>query len=83
MLVACVPNLGRFTREAPSCGDYMPTAKTTLLPATTASTSKKGLHFIARLDDTLSGQTAMQLVRNGRADDVLDYIDAVDIGVHT
>lgn len=29
-----------------------------------------------------SGQTAMQLVRNGRAEDVLDYIDAVDSGVH-
>jgi hypothetical protein len=29
-----------------------------------------------------SGQTAMQLVRNGRADDVLDFIDAVDAGVH-
>ncbi|OYU86392.1 MAG: hypothetical protein CFE29_28535 [Bradyrhizobiaceae bacterium PARB1] len=29
-----------------------------------------------------SGQTAMQLVRNGRADDVLDYVDAVDAGVH-
>jgi hypothetical protein len=29
-----------------------------------------------------SGQTAMQLVRDGRADDVLDYIDAVDAGVH-
>lgn len=29
-----------------------------------------------------SGQTAMQLVRGGRADDVLDYIDAVDAGVH-
>ncbi|WP_027155212.1 MbcA/ParS/Xre antitoxin family protein [Mesorhizobium sp. WSM2561] len=29
-----------------------------------------------------SGQTAMQLVRSGRADDVLDYIDAVDAGVH-
>lgn len=29
-----------------------------------------------------SGQTAMQLVREGRADDVLDYIDAVDAGVH-
>ncbi len=29
-----------------------------------------------------SGQTAMQLVRAGRADDVLDYIDAVDSGVH-
>ena len=28
-----------------------------------------------------SGQTAMQLVRSGRADDVLDYIDAVDAGV--
>ena len=29
-----------------------------------------------------SGQTAMQLVRSGRADEVLDYIDAVDAGVH-
>jgi hypothetical protein len=29
-----------------------------------------------------SGHTAMQLVRNGRADEVLDYIDAVDAGVH-
>jgi uncharacterized protein (DUF2384 family) len=29
-----------------------------------------------------SGQTAMQLVRGGQADDVLDYIDAVDAGVH-
>ncbi|MEP7454193.1 hypothetical protein [Phyllobacterium sp. SB3] len=29
-----------------------------------------------------SGQTAMQLVRNGRSDDVLEYIDAVDAGVH-
>lgn len=29
-----------------------------------------------------SGFTAMQLVRDGRADDVLDYIDAVDAGVH-
>lgn len=29
-----------------------------------------------------SGQTAMQLVREGRADEVLDYIDAVDAGVH-
>lgn len=29
-----------------------------------------------------SGMTAMQLVRDGRADDVLDYIDAVDAGVH-
>jgi hypothetical protein len=24
----------------------------------------------------------MQLVRNGRVDEVLDYIDAVDAGVH-
>lgn len=30
----------------------------------------------------LSGQTAMQLVKSGRADDVLEYIDAVDAGVH-
>lgn len=29
-----------------------------------------------------SGQTAMQLVKGGRADDVLDYIDSVDAGVH-
>jgi uncharacterized protein (DUF2384 family) len=29
-----------------------------------------------------SGQTAMQLVRAGRAGEVLDYIDAVDAGVH-
>ena len=29
-----------------------------------------------------SGQTAMQLVRAGHVDDVLDYIDAVDAGVH-
>jgi Protein of unknown function (DUF2384) len=29
-----------------------------------------------------SGQTAMQLVRSGHADDVLDFIDAVDAGVH-
>jgi uncharacterized protein (DUF2384 family) len=29
-----------------------------------------------------SGQTAMQLVRNGRGDEVLDYIDAVDAGLH-
>ncbi len=29
-----------------------------------------------------SGLTAMHLVRNGRADEVLDYIDAVDAGVH-
>lgn len=28
-----------------------------------------------------SGQTAMQLVRDGRADEVLDYIDAVDAGI--
>src|SRR5258708_9667346 len=29
-----------------------------------------------------SGQTAMQLVRGGRADEVLEYIDAVDAGIH-
>jgi hypothetical protein len=29
-----------------------------------------------------SGRTAMQLVRDGRADEVLDYIDAVGAGVH-
>ena len=29
-----------------------------------------------------SGQTAMRLVRDGRASEVLDCIDAVDAGVH-
>jgi hypothetical protein len=29
-----------------------------------------------------SGQTAMHLVRSGRVDEVLDYIDTVDAGVH-
>jgi len=29
-----------------------------------------------------SGQTAMQPVRSGRAEEVLDYIDAVDAGIH-
>jgi hypothetical protein len=29
-----------------------------------------------------SGQTAMQLVRHGRGDEVLDYIDAGDAGVY-
>lgn len=29
-----------------------------------------------------SGQTAMQLVLSGRAAEVLDYIDAVDAGIH-
>lgn len=29
-----------------------------------------------------SGQTAMQLVRAGRADEVLEYIDAIDAGVY-
>lgn len=29
-----------------------------------------------------SGRTAMQLVREGRAGEVLDYIDAVDAGIH-
>lgn len=29
-----------------------------------------------------SGQTAMQLVRGGRADEVLEYIDAVDAGIY-
>lgn len=29
-----------------------------------------------------SGLTAMQLVRSGRAEDALDYIDAIDAGVH-
>ncbi len=29
-----------------------------------------------------SGQTAMQLVKSGRADEVLEYIDAVDAGIY-
>jgi len=29
-----------------------------------------------------SGLTAMQLVRSGRADDVLEYVDAVEAGVY-
>lgn len=29
-----------------------------------------------------SGRTAMQLVREGRADEVLDFIDAVDAGLY-
>jgi hypothetical protein len=29
-----------------------------------------------------SGQTAMRLVQNGRADEVLEYIDAVDAGIY-
>jgi hypothetical protein len=29
-----------------------------------------------------SGQTAMQLVRSGRTNEVHDYIDAVDTGIH-
>jgi hypothetical protein len=29
-----------------------------------------------------SGQTAMQLVRGGRATEVLEYVDAIDAGVH-
>jgi len=29
-----------------------------------------------------SGLTAMLLVRGGRADEVLEYIDAVDAGIH-
>jgi hypothetical protein len=28
------------------------------------------------------GWTAMQLVRDGRADEVLEFVDAVDAGVH-
>ena len=29
-----------------------------------------------------SGQTAMALVKHGRADEVLKYIDALDCGIH-
>ncbi|SMH57956.1 MbcA/ParS/Xre antitoxin family protein [Mesorhizobium australicum] len=30
-----------------------------------------------------SGRTAMQLVREGRVEEVLDYVDAVDAGVYS
>ncbi|MCR5857111.1 MbcA/ParS/Xre antitoxin family protein [Mesorhizobium sp. J428] len=30
-----------------------------------------------------SGRTAMQLVREGRVDEVLDYVDAVDAGIYS
>ena len=39
-LVACVSHHGRFTREAPSCGGLMSTAKTTVLPANDASAKR-------------------------------------------
>ena len=29
-----------------------------------------------------SGRTAMQLVKDGQANDVLEYVDAVDAGIH-
>lgn len=29
-----------------------------------------------------SGQTAMQIVKDGRADEVLEFIDAVDVGAY-
>ena len=38
-------------REAPSCGDTVSTAKTTLLPANHSLGTKKGLHSNERLDD--------------------------------
>ena len=31
---------------------------------------------------SFSGQTAMKMVRDGRSQDVLEFIDAVDAGVH-
>ncbi|MGO4677595.1 hypothetical protein AB4Z40_32365, partial [Bosea sp. 2YAB26] len=40
-------------REAPSCGDFMSTAKTTVLPASDIPVRKKGLIFKLRLDDSL------------------------------
>jgi hypothetical protein len=48
----------RFTpwkvpREAPSCGDTVSTAKTTLLPANDSLGIKKDLHSNTRLDDSL------------------------------
>jgi hypothetical protein len=42
--------------EAPSCGDTVSTAKTTLLPANHSFGTKKLLHSNERLDDSL-GQT--------------------------
>jgi hypothetical protein len=53
MAVACGSHLGRFTREAPSCGGTLSTAKTTLLLANDSLCNKKGLHSTARLDDSL------------------------------
>ena len=47
-LVACVPHHGRFTREAPSCGGLMPTAKTTVRSRQTTP-SQKGLAFSAAI----------------------------------
>ena len=45
LAVACVSHLGRLIREAPSCGDLVSTAKTTVLPAAARPTRRKGLRF--------------------------------------
>jgi hypothetical protein len=45
--------------EAPSCGDTVSTAKTTLLPANHSFGTKKGLHSNERLDDTLDPQRTL------------------------
>jgi hypothetical protein len=50
---ACVSHIGRFIREAPSCGEPVSTAKTTVLPAEDRQGRQKGLHFSLRLDDGL------------------------------
>ncbi len=50
------------------------------------TTFRFGTHGLCRYRSEplagFSGQTAMQLVLTGRASEVLDYIDAVDAGVH-
>ncbi|QOV96325.1 hypothetical protein [Novosphingobium sp. ES2-1] len=40
------------------------------------------VEVLNKVEPRFSGQTAMQLVQNNRADDVLAYIDAVDTGIH-
>ncbi|MCR6727119.1 DUF2384 domain-containing protein [Agrobacterium fabrum] len=49
--------------------------------------NKKAGHILVDINGSeplsgFSGHTAMQLVRDGRAHEVLEYIDAIDAGVH-
>jgi hypothetical protein len=65
--------------EAPSCGDPVSTAKTTLLPANHSFGTKKGLHSNERLDDRLDPMPTFvwsngQLVYlNGREHEVMSF----------